>query len=158
MIEFRKPALADSERVGHHVVRVHMVVVEPEHMTHLVHQRGEQVHVTGGHAGRVGLQMRGGDDMPELEIVARGGVDEPAVAGAVVVDGDPAVGERGELAAAKIRDCDGYTIESGELNGREPGSSPAKDRSSGNRGEACVGDNAPLKAAVRSFHAACPGE
>ena len=123
----RQPALAADELVGHHVASVGIVEVEPQPVPHFVHHHGEEIHVAGRRAAGVGLQPRRARWIAELEVVDRGVVDEPAAAGGVVVDGDPAVGVIAELGSTEIGDGDTDAIEHGELIGREPGRRPARD-------------------------------
>ena len=72
-------------------------VVVTQDVAHLVHQRGQQVHVTA-------LALVAGHE--ELGVVVRRGVDEPAPAGCVVVHPDGGSRRQAKGGAAEIGDPD----------------------------------------------------
>ena len=82
----RQPALAGHERVGHQVARCIVSMIEPEDVC-----RSRASPRSAGPSARparrrIGLRVRRRQGVPELGVVERRRIDEPATAGRVVVD------------------------------------------------------------------------
>src|SRR5258706_1706687 len=81
----RQATLADSEIAVHQIVAIPLLIriIESELVTHLMLDRGKQIHVARGRAGWIRIKTSCGSSVSEILI---GGADEPALAAGIAIN------------------------------------------------------------------------
>ena len=145
-----KAALAGIGVAVHQAVGVAgpIFVAEADLVAELVHHHGEKVDLARGRAAGVGGQLGAG--ALELAVLARSGVDEPAVAGAVAVDVDDARGGGAEEDSGHVDDAELDGAHRVDLRGARAGVDPALDGGVDHRGEIRLGQDSVGRRGGRS--------